>query len=67
GATARWSASAGEWLGLLAHGDGGGRRNPLGLGVAALWERIGGRLGVPEAPPASLAPASLEQVLEQAS
>ncbi|MDE9403166.1 hypothetical protein NB851_031355, partial [Pseudomonas aeruginosa] len=28
--------------------------------------RIGERLGFPEAPPASLAPASLEQVLEQA-
>ncbi|EPS8903351.1 TPA: hypothetical protein ACGW3H_006530, partial [Pseudomonas aeruginosa] len=27
----------------------------------------GERLGFPEAPPASLAPASLEQVLEQAS
>ena len=52
---------------MAADGDEVRRRNQRSLEVAALWQRIGERLGFPEAPPASLAPASLEQVLEQAS
>ncbi|MBG6667374.1 oxidoreductase, partial [Pseudomonas aeruginosa] len=43
------------------------RRNPRSREGAARGQRSGARLGSPEAPPASLAPASLEQVLEQAS
>ncbi|HFD4254166.1 TPA: pyochelin biosynthesis thiazoline reductase PchG, partial [Pseudomonas aeruginosa] len=62
-----WPAAAAEALALLANGDEVRRRNQRSLEVAALWQRIGERLGFPEAPPASLAPASLEQVLEQAS
>lgn len=62
-----WPAAAAEALALLADGDEVRRRNQRSLEVAALWQRIGERLGFPEAPPASLAPASLEQVLEQAS
>ncbi len=62
-----WPAAAAEALALLADGDEVRRRNQRSLEVAALWQRIGECLGFPEAPPASLAPASLEQVLEQAS
>ncbi|MBG6669800.1 hypothetical protein GHU85_12405, partial [Pseudomonas aeruginosa] len=50
-----------------AAGAEGRRRNPRSLAAAARGQRTGERLGSPEAPPASLAPASLEQVLEQAS
>ncbi|MGC3356705.1 oxidoreductase, partial [Pseudomonas aeruginosa] len=46
-----WPAAAPEALALLANGDEVRRRNQRSLEVAALWQRIGERLGFPEAPP----------------
>ncbi|MBH9369905.1 oxidoreductase, partial [Pseudomonas aeruginosa] len=51
----------------LPPGSAGRRRTQRSRAGAALGPRSGARLGSPAAPPASLAPASLEQVLEQAS
>ena len=56
-----WPAAAAEALALLADGDEVRRRNQRSLEVAALWQRIGECLGFPEAPPASLAPASISR------
>lgn len=62
-----WPVTAAKALALLADGDEVRRYNQHGLEVAALWQRVGKHFGFPEAPPASLAPANLKQVLEQAS
>lgn len=62
-----WPMAAADALALLDDADEVRRRNQRSLEVAALWQRIGERLGFPEAPPKSLTPASLEQALGQAS
>lgn len=62
-----WPAAAADALALLDDGDEVCRRNQRSLEIADVWQRIGKRLGFPGTPPASLAPASLEQALEQAS
>lgn len=62
-----WPAAAADALALLDDEDAVHRRNQRSLEVAAVWQRIGKRLGFPAAPPPGLAPASLEQALERAS
>lgn len=59
--------AAAEVLASPADGDEVHRCNQRSLEVVVLRQWIGERLGFPEAPPAPLASASLEQVLEQAS
>lgn len=62
-----WPAAAAEALASLTDVIEVRRRNQRSLEVAGLWQRIGERLGFPEAPPRSLASASLQQALEPAS
>lgn len=60
-----WPAAAAESLAVLENTEETLRCNQRTLELTELWQRIGEYLGFPKTPPRSLAPASLEQVLEQ--